>query len=82
MKTYYVITAWGKEVVDSEEDAKEILLKEYPDAVFCEWQYNTRDHQRMLVWENEEIAGVPGDGDDGSHAIAEIIMDEMPGEVA
>ena len=76
MKKYYVITAWGREDVDSEEQAIEMLTKEYPDIVFSDWQYNTRTHQRMLAWENEEIAGEPGTGDDGSHAIAEIIMDE------
>jgi hypothetical protein len=72
-----VITTWGKEEVSSEEAAKEMLTKEYPDIVFGEWEYNTKEHQRMLAWENEEIAGEPGTGDDGSHAIAEIIMDEV-----
>ena len=78
MKTYQISYQNGKtEDVESEEEAIEILEKQYPDAVFGDWEYNEKAHQRMLVWENEEIAGEPGTGDDGSHAIAEIIMDEV-----
>lgn len=77
MKTYQISYQNGRtEDVDSEEEAIEILEKQYPEAVFCDWEYNDPSKQRMLAWENEEIAGEPGTGDDGSHAIAEIIMDE------
>lgn len=58
--------------VESEDMAREILETEYPDAIFGDWEYNEPENQRMLVWENEEIAGEPGIGDDGSHAIAVI----------
>jgi len=73
----------GRQIeVDNEDEAREILEKEYPDAVFCD-QWELHHHapddghevMRLLVWENEEIAGEPGTGDDGSHAIAEIIGD-------
>ena len=75
MPTYTIRYQNGnEEECESEEQAIETLEKEYPDAVFGDWEYNERTHQRMLVWENEEIAGEPGTGDDGSHAVAEIIM--------
>lgn len=77
MKTYEISYQNGKtEEVESEEQAIEILEKQYPEAVFGGWEYNEPSRQRMLVWENEEIAGEPGNGDDGSHAVAEIIMVE------
>jgi hypothetical protein len=62
--------------VENEDQARDILEKLYPDAVFGDWEYNEPERQRMLVWENEEIAGEPGTGDDGSHAIAAIIKVE------
>lgn len=65
-----------KREVVTVEQAMEILAEEYPDAVYGNWEYNEPERQRMLVWENEEIAGEPGTGDDGSHAVAEIIMVE------
>lgn len=65
-----------KEECDSEEEAVEILEKEFPDAFFGSWEYNEPSKQRMLVWENEEIAGESGSGDDGSHAVAEILKVE------
>lgn len=67
--------------VENEDEAREILEREYPDVVFCDqWELHhcaSDDHEvmRLLVWENEEIAGEPGSGDDGSHAIAEIVGD-------
>lgn len=77
MKTFAIEYVDGRKVeCESEEEAREIIENEYPEAVFCEWQWNDPARQRMLVWENEEIAGVPGNGDDGSHAVAEILMDE------
>jgi hypothetical protein len=77
MQTMWIEYADGRhrDVLD-EYDARCKLEEEFPEAVFGEWQYNVKTHQRMLVWENEEIAGEPGVGDDGSHAVAEIIMDE------
>jgi hypothetical protein len=78
MMTYRISYQNGKtEEVESAEDAVEILGNQYPEAVFGEWEYNEPSKQRMLVWENEEIAGEPGSGDDGSHAVAEIIMREV-----
>lgn len=65
-----------KQEVENVEQAMEILVEEYPDAEYGVWEYNEPTRQRMLVWENEEIAGEPGTGDDGSHAIAEIILVE------
>lgn len=62
--------------VENEDQARDILEAKYPDAVFGDWEYNEPERQRMLVWENGEIAGEPGTGDDGSHAIAAIIKVE------
>lgn len=68
------------EVEDSGE-AGDIIRREYPDAVFADdWEIRGYRGEtpiyRLLVWENEEIAGEPGCGDDGSHAIAEIVDEE------
>jgi len=72
----------GKVVeVDNEDEAIKILDQEFPDAVYGDWEYNERAHQRMLVWENEEIAGEPGTGDDGSHAVAEIVKEVICDEL-
>lgn len=65
-----------KQEVENVEQAMEILVEGFPDAVYGNWEYNEPERQRMLVWANEEIAGEPGTGDDGSHAIAEIILVE------
>ena len=75
MKTITIEYQNGKnEECESEEQAVEVLEKQYPEAVFGEWEYNEPTRQRMLVWENAEEAGEPGSGDDGSHAVAEILM--------
>ena len=66
--------------VESMTEAEEIIEAAYPDAVYAE-QWDSRgwkgdvELERLLVWENEEIAGEPGTGDDGSHAIAEIVRE-------
>lgn len=55
-------------------DAEIEIENSYPDAVYGDWIRMDGDHPyRKLVWENEDIAGEPGTGDDGSHAIAEIV---------
>lgn len=69
--------------VDSEDKARKIIEEDYPDAVYGDdWELGGWDGEtpiyRLLVWENEEIAGEPGCGDDGSHAIAEIIRGADP----
>lgn len=80
MKTITIEYQDGRtEKCESEEQAIEILEKQYPEAVFSSWEYNEPSKQRKLVWENEEDAGEPGSGDDGSHAVAEILR---VGEVA
>ena len=68
--------------VENEEEAREIIEKQYPDAVYGDcWEprgwKGEIELERLLIWENEEIAGEPGTGDDGSHAVAEIIMEEV-----
>lgn len=56
-------------VVDSDEEAREILLAEYPQAYFLDdYQPVNSRHERMLVWETEEDS----DNDDGANAVASI----------
>lgn len=62
--------------VKNEDAAMTILGSEFPDEVYGDWEQDTPDRRRMLVWENEEIAGELGTGDDGSHAIAAILKVE------
>jgi hypothetical protein len=69
--------------VEDEEEARKAFLEVYPDAVFCDnWDQagfsrnNGAQRWRMLVWANEKDAGEPGTGDDGSHAVGEIIRIE------
>lgn len=62
-----------REPVESLDEAIEILENLYPDVVFGEWDPIGIEGGRMLVWEDETSAGVLGSGDDGSHAIAEIV---------
>jgi hypothetical protein len=60
--------------VDDEADARRILDQEYPDAVYGEWEEDRYGERfRRLVWEDEDDAGEPGTGDDGSNAVAEIV---------
>lgn len=62
-------------VVDSEDEAREILDAEYPDAYFLdEYQPVNSRHEKMLVWENEEQS----QNDDGSNAVAEIRREITP----
>ncbi|MDD4985745.1 MAG: hypothetical protein PHQ43_08155 [Dehalococcoidales bacterium] len=62
------------EWVNDEEDARRILDQEYPNAVYGEREEDIYGERfRILVWQNEEDAGEPGTGDDGSNAIAEIV---------
>lgn len=75
MSNNVVIEFYGRTVTaPTVEDAKFIIESEYPDAVFAEqWDSGGPGRERLLIWENEEDAGEPGQGDDGSKAIAEII---------
>jgi hypothetical protein len=69
--------------VDSEKKAEQVFLESYPKAVFGDnWdddgiiQRTGARKWRRLVWQNEKIAGKSGAGDDGSHAVGEIIRIE------
>ena len=59
-------------------EAEALINDRYPDAVYNDcWETDgTNDEgdpmERMLVWPDEETAGIPGMGDDGSHAVASI----------
>jgi hypothetical protein len=60
--------------VEDEDDARRVLAAKYPDAVYGEWEEQQGGERfRLLVWADEEDAGEPGTGDDGSDAIAEIV---------
>ena len=59
--------------VENVNAAKEIIEAEYPVAVYGPRENGAYGTERILVWENEEIAGEPGIGDDGSHAVAAIV---------
>ncbi|DBA35097.1 TPA_asm: hypothetical protein vir515_00012 [Caudoviricetes sp. vir515] len=59
--------------VEDEEDARRLIGEEYPDAVYGDWEEIAGERQRILVWQDEEDAGEPGTGDDGSNAVAEIV---------
>lgn len=53
--------------VDSEDEAREILGVQYPDAVYCdEWQPVNERYERRLVWSDESAA----DNDNGAKAVA------------
>lgn len=70
--------------VESEEKAIEEILKDYPRAVISDdWelkgytQYSNKKMERKMFWENEKEAGKEGVGDDGSHALGEIVRIEV-----
>ena len=68
--------------------AMTMLLAAYPDGVAVDAGgfdrdaedaddcYDVRSGRAALVWETAAEAGEPGTGDDGSHAVAEITVDE------
>jgi hypothetical protein len=56
-------------VVDTEDEAVEILESEYPDCyILDEWQKVNSRHERKLVWAAESDS----ENDDGANAIASI----------
>lgn len=59
--------------IDGEDEARAILDTEYPHVVYGDWELINEGRDRLLVWSCDEMAGSKGCGDDGSHAVAEIV---------
>lgn len=55
--------------VANEDEAREILDAQYPEAEYADWQQSGYAPERMLVWEDSDAA----DNDDGANAVAEIV---------
>jgi hypothetical protein len=55
--------------------ARDRIERDYPFAVYGEPELTSwdQDGERILVWLDRQAAGPEGLGDDGSHAIAEIL---------
>jgi len=60
--------------VMTEDQARELIEREYPDAQYGEWEM-TWCSARLLVWADAMAAA----GDDGGDAVAEILGDEDGG---